>query len=1076
MSGDQTRFTFDPTKLFSGVHKQQGRVSLDADFNEFEEILDRHARSIAGDTFGTAPGPVSVVPATTPDGFRIGVSGANLTIGPGRAYVDGIQAECFGDLTDTAKVAFDPVVGNDRSSTPLPFVAQTFWYTPGFPVYVGPTNDLLYLDVWQRDVTSWEDERLLDAALGGPDTDTRIQTAWQVKALIGDAKTTCDNPPATWAGLIAPSTARLTATASATLITPGPCVIQPAGGYTGLENRLYRVEIHQSGTPGTPGTLGAKNATFVWSRDNASLVAAVLSIKKVGAISVITVESTGRDTWLRFEVGNTIELLNDDTEFALRDTGKGGDLAGITAVNHATGEITINKDLSAFKTTGARHPRIRRWDTSAKAPIAERAVADGTVYELEEGIQVSWGDLTGTHAGDTLHAGDYWVFAARTADGSIENVDDRPPRGIIHHFMKLAVVSGSPPVADPNQDCRVLWPYGCDCDGGCDCDRCVTVESHKSNKLTIQQAIDEVIALGGGSVCIGVGTFPLRAGLKISGGVAVRVRGKGATTIIEYANEGPALLVANSVDIAIRDLTVLTVRRGKTSEDAVIVRNAALVDFDRLIVVEDLVGMETFIAKGGAPGPMGAAIGLDGLVIGSTVRRCLLAGGGGVVSPPSNAGGAAKYVVLAEATIERNVVVAVDTGVALGSSRSPTHVHFLDRTTVRDCSIYGCTDAGVFVSGTVSLGQVRVANNSIGVSGSGILFATDQTTVEGNLVTALSRERRQPVPGIAVIDGPQDLVRHGRVLENRIAQFGWPGVLVTTFVRDLQVVGNAIDRCGGGIVMRERTGAEGFLIEANTITDVDVVEEDSGPFGISLDGAVDGAIVDNVVRRIGLRSPVTSRTFGIRMMTCPSVRVAGNVVDQVGPFSDDTLSIGIGALDTFDRLDILDNDVRPSPDSTHGRWYALRIDAPRGPLEFKIGPASWMILNGQLIFIGWVVANTEQPGQMLIRGNHLLAAANSATVEILTDRSCTFTDNYCTHATSQPDIVVDLQVAILALSANQVRQPKPNIAIRIRGIIGAQAPASSPLAYTAIGNLTDGPIQYPNGNPSPWFPLNVRLT
>ena len=96
MSGDYTRFTFDPAKVFSGVHKQQGRVSLDADFNEFEEILDRRDRSEMYDTVGHA-----VVPATTPDGFAIGVDASNkLTIGIGRMYVDGIQPECFGDMSD----------------------------------------------------------------------------------------------------------------------------------------------------------------------------------------------------------------------------------------------------------------------------------------------------------------------------------------------------------------------------------------------------------------------------------------------------------------------------------------------------------------------------------------------------------------------------------------------------------------------------------------------------------------------------------------------------------------------------------------------------------------------------------------------------------------------------------------------------------------------------------------------------------------------------------------------------------------------------------------------------------------
>ena len=98
MSGDHTRFTFDPAKGYSGVLKQQGRVSLDADFNEFEEILDRQSRAEMYDIVGQA-----VVPKTTQSGFQIQVNGAGkLTIGVGRAYVDGILTECFGDLSNAA--------------------------------------------------------------------------------------------------------------------------------------------------------------------------------------------------------------------------------------------------------------------------------------------------------------------------------------------------------------------------------------------------------------------------------------------------------------------------------------------------------------------------------------------------------------------------------------------------------------------------------------------------------------------------------------------------------------------------------------------------------------------------------------------------------------------------------------------------------------------------------------------------------------------------------------------------------------------------------------------------------------
>ena len=67
--------------------------------------------------------------------------------------------------------------------------------------------------------------------------------------------------------------------------------------------------------------------------------------------SIIKVESTGRDTWMRFEVSQQIELLDDDVELAMRETGTGGGIARITNVNHATGEITIDQNFATFVVT-----------------------------------------------------------------------------------------------------------------------------------------------------------------------------------------------------------------------------------------------------------------------------------------------------------------------------------------------------------------------------------------------------------------------------------------------------------------------------------------------------------------------------------------------------------------------------------------------------------------------------------------------------------------------------------------------------------------------------------------------------
>lgn len=450
MPGDYTRFSFNPARGFSGVRKQQGRVSLDSDFNEFEEILDRRDRAEMYDIVGQA-----VVPLTTQDGFEISVAAGKLMIGIGRAYVDGILAECFGDLSNAAATVRDDRLGGVTGPGPVAYDKQPFFYQPGFPALsttAGAIN-LVYLDVWQREVTVFEDEALREPALNGPDTATRVQTAWQVKVMQGADASSCGTPPAAWTALTAPSTARLTAQAAPAVPAAGPCIINPTGGYTGLENRLYRVEIHKAGTLG-----GTPRAQLKWSRDNASLTARVLSIVTVAGKSTLTVSSTGRDAWMRFEHDNHIELLDDDVELAMREKGIGGPMARVLSVNHATGEIHIDQDLSAFAVNAARHPRIRRWDTAAAAEPLVRDANNGTPIPLEEGISITFGGA----ATDTLHAGAYWVFAARTADGTIETLVNAPPRGILHHFMRLALVtSGTPPTV--LSDCRRFWPENCCC-------------------------------------------------------------------------------------------------------------------------------------------------------------------------------------------------------------------------------------------------------------------------------------------------------------------------------------------------------------------------------------------------------------------------------------------------------------------------------------------------------------------------------------------------------------------------------------------------------------------------------------
>ena len=91
MSGDYSRVRFDPRQDFLGVFMQQGRLQLDADWNDLVAQIARRVQAGTLDAVGE-----TVVPRETPHGFEINASAGALEIGRGRIYVDGILAENHG--------------------------------------------------------------------------------------------------------------------------------------------------------------------------------------------------------------------------------------------------------------------------------------------------------------------------------------------------------------------------------------------------------------------------------------------------------------------------------------------------------------------------------------------------------------------------------------------------------------------------------------------------------------------------------------------------------------------------------------------------------------------------------------------------------------------------------------------------------------------------------------------------------------------------------------------------------------------------------------------------------------------
>lgn len=513
MSGDYTKFTFQPTKDYSGVLKQQGRVDLDADWNELIEIVDRRWRSETIDIVGHC-----VVPNTTPDAFLIIPTGSGtFDIGIGRMYVDGMQVENHG----LPPADYQADLGELRGALAVPYDDQPYLPAPLPPALSGTpdTTDLVYLDVWQRDVTAIEDPTIREIALGGPDTATRVQSVWQVRVLEDTGDHGCGDDIERWDQAVAPSGGRLTTSAVPPPASDDPCIISPTGGYRGLENRLYRVEIHAVGPIGG----GAK---FKWSRNNATIAS---SVSAIPSTTQVTVQQIGRDRVLRFDIGNWIEITDDFREFQ----GLAGHMAQITAIDEANRVLTfapaIPGTITFDPTDASRHTRVRRWDQSQNVDASGLLDVAAGPLDIEDGIRVAFALPAGN-----FKVGDYWVFAARTADGSVEVLQDAPPRGILHHFCRLGFIHWGADLAGTRvTDCRNHWPPA-GCDGCCT----VTVGDGVDSRGQFTDIQEAINALGnrGGIVCIGRGFYTVRVGLMLDQRNVI-IRGMGPATRIFFAPE-----------------------------------------------------------------------------------------------------------------------------------------------------------------------------------------------------------------------------------------------------------------------------------------------------------------------------------------------------------------------------------------------------------------------------------------------------------------------------------------------------------------------------------------------------------
>lgn len=176
--GNFSRNTFDQTKNYVAVRLEQGVPLVDADWNELEDVtrFEIYEALLAAAGNVASRGGLTVAPAG---------AGNDLTVSAGRAVINGRPVRIWAPLrystqryASPATAAADGVV----AVTPMPLTPPA-----------GTRTDVVYLDIFEREVTSVEDATLINGAIG-IETSTRLKR--EVIVRVAQGSTTPPAPPA----------------------------------------------------------------------------------------------------------------------------------------------------------------------------------------------------------------------------------------------------------------------------------------------------------------------------------------------------------------------------------------------------------------------------------------------------------------------------------------------------------------------------------------------------------------------------------------------------------------------------------------------------------------------------------------------------------------------------------------------------------------------------------------------------------------------------------------------------------------------------------------------------------------
>ena len=513
MASDRARVSYDPSRKWRGVIAQQGRVTVEADWNEAATIDEERDRRVTLDVVGPVGTPdggytVTDVPATGSPPAPPG----DLMIGRGTLYLGGERLDLQAAVTYSTQPDW-----LDHSTDPL-------WVPPAVPTAAGTSYELVYLLASEQEVSAVEDPALADVALGGPDTMQRLRILQHFVRQAASPSVTCDS----WwsalqsspvfgglqfdaASMMIRSTARLQVSFPSIPAAPSMCQPVATGGYLGAENQMIRVKV----TDVDPTT---NVPTIVWGFDDASFLYRVQAAPG-NASTTLTLASAPVDIYHNPAKGQAVELLRDAVQLTASDyiASPAGFVSALTtAYDAASMKLVISSgpqgpdDPDGYPSDyidATPQLYLRVWQATAAAPSGQPILLGDT------GVAVT------LSSNGAFHAGDFWRFALRPLDPAIVyparylDAPGQPPDGPRTWACPLAVLT---------------WDYGnatasscvpqfsdlvelAGAKGGC-CTLNVG-PGDVDNGTSLQALLDTYATRGPITVCLEPGTYTLPAPL-----------------------------------------------------------------------------------------------------------------------------------------------------------------------------------------------------------------------------------------------------------------------------------------------------------------------------------------------------------------------------------------------------------------------------------------------------------------------------------------------------------------------------------------------------------------------------------